>query len=163
MNVPLFQRVCVLALAIVACSRVEPTGSAVTDAQASAPDSNVAIPDSGESRDAADELHESCLSASWQPIDLVNRCLGPAVVTQALCVNTPATHKGLYALCAFSPTHEPFFREVTQPVRVDAPGWTFAPAWLANLLGVPAATAAADHDCDVIQGADARPPLPSCP
>ncbi len=103
--------------------------------------------DSLDGGDLADAGVVTVCTVGWQIVDAAHACLGASSEIPALCMTAPATHKGVYALCAFSPTHAPYFRQVTQPVHANAPGWTFAPGATANVLGLPVASAADEAVC----------------
>lgn len=79
-------------------------------------------------------------SKYWRPVDRVRGCTLPIAEADALCIEDPATHKGLYWLCAFGPDGGMLVGEVTLPVRLGAPGWTFAPVGTAQILRIPPAS-----------------------
>jgi hypothetical protein len=62
-------------------------------------------------------------------------------------MSTTTQKRGLYPLCAVSPTGEVYFTQVATDASVSGPGWTFAPIWVANMLKLAAATTEIDSVC----------------
>lgn len=103
---------------------------------------------------------EKCVPVSAAPLDEAHHCLKPRVAVPSVCVQDPATHKGLYAICIFGPNGEAFAGAVTQPVRATSPGWTFAPGSVASALGLPSASAGDEARCFGVDAIDAGPTCP---
>jgi hypothetical protein len=148
-----------LTFCLAACSTepIAPLVDAAADASASANDGGSSAEASSDAAPASDSA-TACADRKWTPVDRTARCLGTAILQPALCVPDPAIHKGIYDLCAVGPTHELFLGSVTQPVRVEEPGWTFAPVGTADILGIPAASAEDDAACGEFGKS-----LPACP
>jgi hypothetical protein len=145
---------CLLLLMSLSCSE-GPSRPPGFGGDAGAQDANVDASD-------VDGAALSC-DPMWPAIDTSRACTDGLEVARGVCVSKTTHTKGIYELCAVRPDGVWFYVSVPTDVRITASdGWSFGPAWLANILSVHAITAAEDAVCEGIVQSPSGLAVPAC-